>query len=72
METFDNTNNPNTDPQAGKTGPGSGATEEARAIHGDKAREERYDQPEAVTLDGDTRIATEPATDARDDHSEGR
>lgn len=36
------------------------ATPEAKAMHGDKARGEVFDQPEAVVLDGDTRIATEP------------
>lgn len=32
-------------------------TPEAEALHGDKARGEVFDQPEAVTLPGDTRIA---------------
>lgn len=39
-------------------GPEDGATPEAVAMHGDQARTEQYPQPEAVTLDGGTRIAT--------------
>lgn len=33
-------------------------TEAAKLLHGENARGEVYDQPEAVTLPGDTRIAT--------------
>lgn len=42
----------NTQPEQGQP------TEEAAALHGEQAAEEKYPQPEAVTLDGDTRIAT--------------
>lgn len=38
--------------------PDEGATTEAVALHGDQARAETHEQPEAVTLDGSTRIAT--------------
>ena len=47
---------------AGK-GPEAGATPEAVAMHGEQARAEKYDQPDAVTLDTDTRIST-PDEDA--------
>jgi hypothetical protein len=33
-------------------------SEAAKVLHGEQARAERYDQPEAVTLPGDTRVAT--------------
>jgi hypothetical protein len=49
------------DTQRQADGPEAGATPEAIALHGDQAREERHEQPEAVTLDGDTRIATSDA-----------
>lgn len=39
--------------------PEEGATTEAVALHGDRARVETHEQPEAVVLDGDTRISTE-------------
>lgn len=39
------------------------ASEEAKALHGDKADPEVFEQPEAVTLDGDTRIATSAPQD---------
>lgn len=35
------------------------ASEEGKALHGDRANPEVFEQPEAITLDGDTRIATE-------------
>lgn len=54
-------NSPETTPD--EQHPEPGATEEALALHGDKAREERYDQPEAVTLDSSTRIATAEPND---------
>lgn len=37
--------------------PEAGASEQAVAMHGGQAREEKYPQPDAVTLPGDTRIA---------------
>lgn len=37
--------------------PEAGATEEAVALHGVRAREEQHEQPEAVALDSDTLIA---------------
>lgn len=37
-------------------------TTAARVLHGDNARGEVFDQPEAVVLDGDTRVAV-PATE---------
>ena len=52
----------NNDPQAVAAGPEEGATEVARVLHGDKARAERYEQPDVVTLPGDTHIA-EPGRD---------
>lgn len=39
-------------------GPEAGATDEAVALHGDRARAERYEQPDAVELPAGTRIAT--------------
>lgn len=35
-------------------------TKAAEVLHGEQARAERYDQPAAVTLPGDTRLADEP------------
>lgn len=53
------------DPQgAPSSGPEDGATEVARVLHGDQARAEQYEQPDAVTLPGDTRVAA-PANDER-------
>lgn len=47
------------DPQGGQQqGPEDGATEVAKVLHGDQARAERYEQPDVVTLPGDTHIAT--------------
>lgn len=47
------------DPQgAPSSGPEEGATEVARVLHGDRARAERYEQPDVVTLPGDTHVAT--------------
>lgn len=44
-------------------GPEAGATPEAEALHGAQARAEQYPQPEAVALDGDTRIAVDEPDD---------
>lgn len=41
---------------------GGEPSDAAKLLHGETARAEKYDQPEAVTLPGDTRIAS-PATD---------
>lgn len=41
-----------------------GATPEAVALHGDQARAERYDQPDAIELPAGTRIAAEADPDA--------
>lgn len=49
------------DPQHGEP------TEAATVLHGDKARAEEREQPDAVTLDADTRVATKPAGDEADD-----
>jgi hypothetical protein len=38
-------------------------TPEAEALHGEQAAEEKYEQPSATALDGDTLIADEPAED---------
>jgi hypothetical protein len=38
-------------------GDNADTTPEADALHGEKAREEQYAQPEAVAIDGDTLIA---------------
>lgn len=48
-------------------------TEAAEALHGSKARGEVFDQPDAVTLPGDTRIATndEPGTGESSKGSKG-
>jgi hypothetical protein len=46
--------------------PEQGATAEAVALHGSEARAERHPQPESVTLDGDTRIATSEPAEADD------
>jgi len=49
----------NENPQGGaQAGPEEGATEVARVLHGDKAAAEHYEQPDAVTLDPATRVAT--------------
>jgi hypothetical protein len=50
-------------------GPEAGATDEAIALHGDRAAAEKYEQPsgdEVVTLPGDTVVAKHPGagTDA--------
>lgn len=52
------------DPQGGaQQGPEEGATEAARVLHGDKARAERYPQPDAtIDLDSHT-IVAEPGRD---------
>jgi len=42
-----------------------GATAEAVALHGDRARAERYEQPDAVELPAGTRIATGDDADAQ-------
>lgn len=34
-------------------------TPEARALHGDRAQHERYEQPQAIDLPAGTRIATD-------------
>lgn len=34
-------------------------TEAGEALHGDQAVEEKYPQPDAVTLDASTRVATD-------------
>lgn len=39
--------------------PAENATEAAQVLHRDQAVEEKYPQPEAVTLDASTRIATD-------------
>lgn len=43
-------------------------TEEAKALHGSRAAAEKYDQPETVSLDGDTKIAKPGADPADDDY----
>lgn len=48
-------------PQAQNDGPEQGATEEAIALHGNRAAAEKYEQPDAVTLPGDTRVARRDA-----------
>jgi len=53
-------------PQGGQQQAEDGATEVARVLHGDQARAEQYEQPEAVTLPGDTRVAA-PASDDTDE-----
>lgn len=50
------------DPSAGN-GPEAGATEEAVALHGDRARAEQHAQPETVDLPAGTLIATGEADD---------
>jgi len=57
-----------------QNGPEQGATEEAIALHGNKAAAEKYEQPagdEVVTLPGDTVVAKRPAPDGPEnvDHS---
>lgn len=44
-------------------------TEQAKALHGDEARQEQYDQPEAVALDSDTLIAKDEDAGDQDDDS---
>jgi hypothetical protein len=51
-------------------GPEAGATEEAIALHGNRAAAERYEQPdeaEVVTLPGDTIVAKRPADAGNDE-----
>lgn len=58
-ETRENFPDPNVDKRAeAAQQPEAGATEEGIALHGNKAREERYEQPDAVELPGGTLIAT--------------
>jgi hypothetical protein len=64
MET--NKSNDDNRPHTSLDGPEPGATDEAVALHGDKAASEKHDQPEAVTLDGSTRIATGEPEDGND------
>ena len=45
-------------------------TEQAEAMHGDKARGEVFDQPDAVALPGDTLIAR-PTDEPEDDDELG-
>ena len=56
--------NPQQDTEQGQ-GPEQGATAEAVALHGDRARAERYEQPDAVELPAGTRIATGDDADAQ-------
>lgn len=70
---FDNKSSSKTQGEQAQQVPGSAdhapepATPEAEALHGEKARGEVFDQPEAVTLPGDTRIAVPGQTsDTRD------
>lgn len=48
----------NTNPEADQ------ATPEAQAMHGEKARVEKHEQPQAIALDGDTLIAEPDAGDS--------
>lgn len=59
--TGDNANAKSDTDNATGNAPEAGATPEAVAMHGDKARAEKYDQPETVALDGDTLISDRQA-----------
>lgn len=51
--------------------PEAGATEQAIAMHGGQAREEKFAQPEATPLPADTLIATPGGYDPNTDDDEG-